>query len=74
MKLTSGDKSFWCFDRAIELYQQRIQWLTENSKKVTDIDFIIFPFHAFCLYLVFCLFVFVLFVFSKAALVAYGGS
>ncbi|KAJ8798593.1 hypothetical protein J1605_016396 [Eschrichtius robustus] len=33
MKLTLGDKSSWCFDRAIELYQQRIQWLTENSKK-----------------------------------------
>ncbi|XP_012500395.1 PREDICTED: von Willebrand factor A domain-containing protein 3A [Propithecus coquereli] len=33
MKLTVGDESFWCFDRAIELYQQRLQWLTENSKK-----------------------------------------
>uniref|UniRef100_A0A8C4KZ47 von Willebrand factor A domain containing 3A n=1 Tax=Equus asinus asinus TaxID=83772 RepID=A0A8C4KZ47_EQUAS len=31
--LTLGDRPFWCFDRAVELYQQRIQWLTENSKK-----------------------------------------
>lgn len=32
---TSGDDSFWCFDRMIGLYQQRIQWLSENSRKVT---------------------------------------
>lgn len=36
LELTLGDKSSWCFNRAIELYQQRIQWLTENSKKVID--------------------------------------
>lgn len=34
-ELTSGDDSFWCFDRMIGLYQQRIQWLSENSRKVT---------------------------------------
>ncbi|XP_023620601.1 von Willebrand factor A domain-containing protein 3A [Myotis lucifugus] len=32
-ELTSGDDSFWCFDRMIGLYQQRIQWLSENSRK-----------------------------------------
>lgn len=36
LELTLGDKSSLCFNRAIELYQQRIQWLTENSKKVID--------------------------------------
>uniref|UniRef100_A0A452QZ42 VWFA domain-containing protein n=1 Tax=Ursus americanus TaxID=9643 RepID=A0A452QZ42_URSAM len=33
VKLTLADESFWCFGRAIELYQQRIRWLTENSRK-----------------------------------------
>lgn len=51
MKLTLGDKSFWCFDRVIELYQQRLQWLTEDSKKVSEKDFILCPFHSFHLYL-----------------------
>lgn len=43
MKVTLGDESFWCFGRAIELYQQRIQWLTESSRKVRDKDLILLP-------------------------------
>lgn len=30
-----GGVSSWCFDRMIGLYQQRIQWLSEDSRKVT---------------------------------------
>lgn len=43
MKLTSADERFWCFHRAVELYQQRIQWLTENSRKVRHRDFFLQP-------------------------------
>ena len=43
LELTLGDESFWCFDRAIKLYQQRIQWLTESSRKVRGKDFIFCP-------------------------------
>lgn len=49
LELTLGDKSSLCFNRAIELYQQRIQWLTENSKKV--IDFFFASFQSLHLYL-----------------------
>uniref|UniRef100_A0A8C6N3V3 von Willebrand factor A domain containing 3A n=1 Tax=Mus spicilegus TaxID=10103 RepID=A0A8C6N3V3_MUSSI len=33
MMLSDGDKSFCCPNSTIELYQQRMRWLTENSKK-----------------------------------------
>lgn len=34
----SGDASLSCFDRALELYRRRIQWLGEDSRQVSHTE------------------------------------
>lgn len=34
----SGDASLLCFDRALELYRRRIQWLGEDSRQVSHTE------------------------------------